>query len=121
MLALNCEFSIIFCDKPIDEEKLIWDISKVRIPVINGHNLSKINVKGNLKDIIYDLHNCYIVDISGNIENKLRTVLRINNAKINQIHYGIGLDNETYGRLGYDITSIADKQYSEYIDSSIKI
>lgn len=121
MLALNCEFSVLFCSEPIDEKKLIWDSSKVRIPVINGHDLSKINVKGNLQDIIYDLHNCYIVDTTGNIENKLRTVLRINNAKINQLHYGIGLGNETYGQLGYDMTSIDHQHYSEYIDSSITI
>lgn len=121
MLALNCEFSILFCSEPIDEKKLVWDTSKVRIPVINGHDLSKINVKGNLQDIIYDLHNCYIVDITGNIENKLRTVIRINNAKINQLHYGIGLGNETYGQLGYDMTSIDHQHYSEYIDSSITI
>jgi hypothetical protein len=121
MLALNCEFSILFCSEPIDEKKLIWDTSKVRIPVVNAHDLSKINVKGNLQDIIYDLHNCYIVDTTGNVEDKLRTVLRINNAKINQLHYGFGLENETYGQLGYDMTSIDRQRYSEYIDSSITV
>lgn len=121
MLALNCEFSILFCSEPIDEGKLIWETSKVRIPVVNVHQLCKINVKGNLRDTIYDLHNCYFVDTTANIENKLRTVLRINNAKINQLHFGFGLVNETYGQLGYEVTSISNQRYSEYTDSSITV
>lgn len=121
MLALNCEYSVLFCSEPINETKLIWDTSKVRIPVINGHDLCKINIKGNMQDIIYDLHNCYIIDITGNIENKLRTALRINSAKINQLHFGIGLGNETYGQLGYDMTSLDHQHYSDFIDSSIAV
>lgn len=121
MLALNCEYSVLFCIEAIDETKLIWDTSKVRIPVSSGHGLSKINVKGNLQDIIYDLHNCYIVDTTGNVENKLRTVLRINSAKINRLHFGIGLGIETYGQLGYDMTSIDQQYYTDFIDSSITI
>ena len=113
MLALNCEYSVLFCNEPINEKNLIWATSKVRIPVTNMHYLNKVNIKGNRTDSIYDLQNCYFMDTSGNIENKLRTVLRINSAKINHLHYGIALGLDTYGKLGYDITSIDEIRYPE--------
>lgn len=119
MLSLNCEYSILFCVENIDEAKIVWDTSKVKIPVVNGHSLNKINIKGRDQDAIYDLHNCYIIDMSGNIENKIRTALRINAAKINQLHYGIGLDDETYGQLGYNLKTLDTRRYSDFDDAKI--
>jgi uncharacterized protein (UPF0332 family) len=111
MLSLNCQFSILFCVEKINEEKLIWDTSTIKIPVVNCHQLNKIKIKGKQNLTIYDLHNCYFIDMSGNVENKLRTALRINAAKINQLHFGIGLDNETFNTLGYDIQTIDFQGY----------
>jgi len=121
MLSLNCEYSILFCVENLEEQKIIWDTSKVKISVINGHYLNKINIKGGQQDVVYDLHNCYILDMSGNIENKIRTVLRVNAAKINQLHFGIGVDNETFGQLGYDVQTIDTQSYSEWKDAKINL
>ncbi|MBK6821930.1 MAG: hypothetical protein IPG87_02675 [Saprospiraceae bacterium] len=63
--------------------------------------MDKINIYGKQKAYIYELHNCYIIDMSGDVETKLRTALRINAAKINQLHHGIGMDDQTYKELGY--------------------
>ncbi len=121
MLSLNCEYSILFCEKSIQKDKIVWETSRVRIPVVGVHQLNRINVKGNEVDVIYDLNNCYIIDLTGNIENKIRTVLRVNAAKINQLHFAIGLDNKTYGDLGYDMVNLDQQYYSEIHNSEIKI
>lgn len=111
MLSLNCEYSILFCVEKIDDEKIIWNTKDVKIPVVNGHNLNKINIKGRNQDLIYDLNNCYILDMTGDIENKIRTVLRINSAKINSLHSSITPDNETLEMLGYKVETIDNQSY----------
>lgn len=111
MLSLNCEYSILICVENIDEKKIIWDCSKVKVPVTNGHDLNKIYIKGRELDIIYDLHNCYIIDLSRNIENKIRTILRVNAAKINQLHYSIGVSKDTFNKLGYEVQTLDSQRY----------
>jgi len=111
MLSLNCQYSILFCVENINEEKIIWDTKKVQIPVVKIHWFNKIYIKGNQQDVIYDLNNCYILDMTGNIENKIRTVLRVNAAKINSMHYEMTPDNETLGMLGYTVETIDTVRY----------
>jgi hypothetical protein len=111
MLSLNCEYSILFCVEKINDEKIIWNTKDVKIPVVNGHNLNKINIKGRSHDLIYDLNNCYILDMTGNIENKIRTVLRINSAKINSLYSSITPGNETLEMLGYKVETIDNQSY----------
>jgi len=111
MLSLNCEYSILICVENINEEKIIWDCSKVKVPVTNGHYLNKIYIKGRELDIIYDLHNCYIIDLSNNIENKIRTILRVNAAKINQLHFMMGVDKNTLNKLGYEVQTLDSQHY----------
>lgn len=113
MLSLNCQYSILFCVENINEEKLLWDTQKVQIPLVNQHSLNRIHIKGKEKDVIYDLNNCYIVDMTGDIENKIRTVLRINAAKINSTHHIMSPDNETFGMLGYEVATIDNKRYAK--------
>lgn len=113
MLSLNCQYSILFCVENIDEEKLIWDTQKVQIPVVNMHLLNKIHIKGKEQDVIYDLNNCYIIDMTGNIENKIRTALRVNAAKINSTHYTMSPDNETFRMLGYEVATIDTARYGK--------
>lgn len=113
MLSLNCQYSILFCVENIDQEKIIWDTKRVKIPVVNLHFLNKIYIKGRQQDIIYDLNNCYIIDMTGNIENKIRTVLRVNAAKINSMHNTMSPDNETLGMLGYEVETIDTTRYSD--------
>ena len=119
MLSLNCEYSILFCAENIDEAKILWDTSRVKIPIVGGHSLTKINIKGRTQDVVYDFHNCYIIDMSGNIENKIRTALRVNAAKINQVHFFLGLDDKTYGQLGYDLKNLDSQTYTDFEDAKI--
>ena len=111
MLALNCKYSILFCVERINEEKLIWESRSVSIPVTNGHELNRISIKGKENDLIYEINNCYFVDMSGNIEDKIRTVLRANSAKINSLHNSMTPDNDTYNLLGYNFDTINNVRY----------
>ncbi len=113
MLSLNCQYSILFCVENINEEKLIWDSQKVQIPVVNLHFLNRIHIKGKVQDIIYELNNCYLIDMTGNIENKIRTALRVNAAKINSTHYTMSPDNDTFGMLGYEVATIDTTRYGK--------
>jgi hypothetical protein len=112
MLSLNCQYSILFCIEDIDQEKIIWDTKRVKIPVVNLHSLNKIHIKGRQQDIVYDLSNCYIIDMTGNIENKIRTVLRVNAAKINSQHNSVQPNNEILKMLGYEIDTIYTTRYN---------
>jgi len=121
MLSLNCEYSILFCVEDLNKDNIKWKSSKVKIPVVNGHQLNMIFVKDNPKDLIYDLHNCYIIDMKGSIENKIKTILRVNAAKINQLHYGIGIDKETFKNLGYIVETLNNQQYVGWEDAKITL
>ncbi len=110
MLSLNCQYSIFICNLKIDEEKLRWETQNMQIPIVNKHFLNKINIKGKEHDSIYELNNCYILDIMGNIEDKIRTALRINAAKMNSIHNTISPDNKKLEDLGYDVVTISSSQ-----------
>lgn len=57
----------------------------------------------------------------GNIENKIRTALRVNAGKINQLHYGIGLGDETYSQLGYNLKTLDNQRYSDFEDAKISV
>lgn len=112
MLALNCEYSILFCVENIKEENLIWESNQFKIPTINWHCLSKISIKGLEHDCIYQINNCYLVDMSGDIENKIRTVLRVNSAKINSLHNAISPGDDDYIQLGYNYNKLEEHYYS---------
>lgn len=111
MLALNCEYSILFCVKNIDEEKLKWESKQFKIPIVKIHFLSKISIKGRDQDCIYQINNCYVVDMTGDIENKIRTVLRVNSAKINSLHNGVSPDDDDYKQLGYNYEQLEEYRY----------
>ncbi|MEJ7739730.1 MAG: hypothetical protein WKF97_20075 [Chitinophagaceae bacterium] len=51
--------------------------------------------------------------MTGNIENKIRTALRVNAAKINSTHYTMSPDNETFGMLGYEVATIDTTRYEK--------
>lgn len=112
MLALNCEYSILFCVENIKEENLIWESQQFKIPTIGIHFLSKLSIKGREQDCIYQINNCYVVDMSGDIENKIRTVLRVNSAKINSVHNGMSPGDEDYKELGYNYEQLGEHRYS---------
>jgi hypothetical protein len=51
--------------------------------------------------------------MTGNIENKIRTALRVNAAKINSTHHTMSPDNETFGMLGYEVSTIDTTPYGK--------
>jgi hypothetical protein len=111
MLALNCNYSILFCINKIDDKKLVWESKRVVIPNIKLHKLNKISIKGLEDDLIYSIKNCYIMDVSGNIENKIRTAIRINNAKINHSINAFGMAPDAYKNLGYNCDELDRTSY----------
>lgn len=111
MLALNCQYTILFCVKDINEKQLENDSKRIKIPIGLCHSLNKIAIKGNEEDSIYAINNCYILDMSGNIENKIRTVLRVNFAKINSLHNTTFPSDGIYNMMGYDFKEISMTSY----------
>ena len=112
MLALNCEYTILFCVENIKEKNLVWESTKFKIPTIGMHFLNKISIKGKEQDTVYQINNCYVLDMSGDIENKIRTVLRVNSAKINNLHNCMSPGDEDYNQLGYNFKNIGEHRYS---------
>lgn len=113
MQALNCKFSILFCVEPINEYKLICESKDIKIPTVNLHELNKVHIKGKDQEFIYELNNCFIIDMKGNIQGKISTALRINSAKINSLHCSMGPSNNDFESLGYIFNTLSETRYQD--------
>lgn len=110
MVLLNAEFSIFFCIKNIDEEVLKWLSTKINTGGITAmHYLCSI---ANWENKVYEIANCYIMDISWDMVEKVRIILRTNAAKINQLHYGMSMDDDGYRAIGLEYQAIDIVRYS---------
>jgi hypothetical protein len=102
MQSLNCQFSIIICHKPFEVATLNWLSEKVRLPQLFNHTMYRFNIRGNTTNFIYEFNNCYLIDMAGDLVEKIRTVLRVNEAKRMGLHSLISISTEDYESVGYD-------------------
>jgi len=70
MQSLNCDFSILIGQQSFEDDKLKWISQKLRLPLLHNHTMDRINIAGNITDLIYDFNNCYLIDMSGDLINK---------------------------------------------------
>lgn len=105
-LALHCDFVIIMIDNPINEDQLHHKLKGAEHPLLPIHRLNQIQTKGNPASLIYDWMNCYLLTSSGDIEEQIKTVLRVNQAKKILPQYMFGYENHEFEQLGYTIKTI---------------
>ncbi|EAY31977.1 hypothetical protein [Microscilla marina] len=105
-LALHCDFVIIMIDNPIHANQLHHKLKGADHPLLPLHRLNQIQTKGNDASLIYDWMNCYLLTSSGNIEEQIKTVLRINQAKKILPQYMFGYENHEFEQLGYTIKTL---------------
>lgn len=105
-LSLHCDFVIIMIDNPINEDQLQDKLKKAKHPLLPIHRLNQIQTKGNSASLIYDWMNCYLLTSSGDIEEQIKTVLRVNQAKKILPQYMFGYENHEFEQLGYTIKTI---------------
>ncbi|OJJ20132.1 hypothetical protein BKI52_16810 [marine bacterium AO1-C] len=105
-LALHCDFVIIMIDNPINEDQLRNKLKGASHPLLPIHHLNQIQTKGNKSSLIYDWMNCYLLTSSGDIEEQIKTVLRVNQAKKILPQYMFGYENHEFEQLGYVIKTI---------------
>lgn len=105
-LSLHCDFVIIMIDNPINEDQLRNKLKGASHPLLPIHHLNQIQTKGNKASLIYDWMNCYLLTSSGDIEEQIKTVLRVNQAKKILPQYMFGYENHEFEQLGYVIKTI---------------
>ena len=101
-LSIHCEFSIMIIDDDINEEVLVWTLKDIKHPLANISHLNNIGIKDLETSKVYEWGNCYFITSKKDVEEQLRTVLRINEAKKIFDNYVTGIDNESYNNLGYE-------------------
>ncbi len=105
-LSLHCELSIMLIDDKIDEEYLKWTLKGIKHPLTNVCLLNKIEIKDSSKSSIYEWGNCYFISSNKNIEEQIRSVLRINEARKVFDRYTTDMCDDSYNILGYTRTEI---------------
>lgn len=105
-LALHCELSIMFIQGAINITSLKDCVRGLTHPVIVSSYLQEVSIKGNPLSKVYEWNNCFFATVSGNIEEQIRTIMRINAAKKSVIQYETGLDDAIYDKIGYVKTQI---------------
>lgn len=105
-LALHCDFVIVMIDNPIYEDQLRNKFKGVSHPLLPIHHLNQIQIKNNQGSLIYDWMNCYLLTSLGDIEEQIKTVLRVNQAKKILPQYMFGYERHEFEQLGYEIKTI---------------
>lgn len=105
-LALHCELSIIVIDDVIDEERLKDSLKGAKHPLTNVNFLNKLQIKNNADSSIYEWMNCYFISSVQNVEEQMRAVLRINEARKVSGQYTSGMGDGAYDSFGYEISEL---------------
>lgn len=106
--SLHCVASVIIGQK-ITENGLKQQLLSLPHPVFNTGTceLLKLNIKNHPDSVIYKWFNCYFINASeesGNIENKLKAVLRIIEGSRFYNNMVIRPSSEIYEAIGYEIS-----------------
>lgn len=111
-LSIHCELSIMVIDDIIDEEELKWALKDIKHPLANVSYLNNIGIKDIEASKVYEWGNCYFITSKKNIEEQLRTVLRVNEARKIFDGYTSGFCDESYSHLGYERKEIMLEELS---------
>lgn len=102
-VSLHSEAIILVSEKPIDERSLRWELlEKLKTFDDGDAHLIKLSVKGT-NDFIYLWgKNYYFFSSTGNVENQIKAVLRLINARrVDAISLGY-TRIEDYPKMGYN-------------------
>lgn len=104
-IALHAEFSVVIAQdiKLISLKNCLKGLSH---PIMSRIHFHELHIKGNLDSKVYEWNNCFFVKGSGNIEEQMRTIIRINAARKVSHNYFFGFDDDTYDKIGYVKRSI---------------
>lgn len=104
--ALHCEFSIMLIQGAINLTSLKACVKGIVHQFIFEVDLFKIGIKGNPASDVIGWNTCFFVSAEGNIEEQIRTIMRINAAKKISHAYSWGMSEEEYEKFGYTRTLI---------------
>jgi hypothetical protein len=108
--ALHCAASVMFIDREFSAIKLRETLKDVVYP---GHAESgrviSIAINGVSDSQVFAWHDSFFVNAgasSGAVEPKLRTALRVTAARKVELLRGLGISEEDYSRLGYQVDTL---------------
>ena len=104
--ALHCEFSIMLIQGTINLTSLKECVKGISHPFIYERELFEIGIKGNRASNVIGWNTCFFVSAEGNIEEQIRTIMRINAAKKISHALSWGMPEEEYEKWGYTRTLI---------------
>jgi hypothetical protein len=107
-IALHCTASVII-QQDINENGLKQKLSFDHPVFGYSEKPIKLNIKNQADSTIYKWFNCYFIDASeqiGDIETKLKSVLRIIEASKSVINMSIEPSHDQYHAIGYELSEI---------------
>jgi len=109
-LALHSIATIILLGKGVNEKSLKQQIKNLNYPtLIEKPELVKVKIKGNEQSEIYKWWDCFFIpanEEAGELEPKIRTVLRLIAMRKSEALREIGIDVFNFTRLGYEAEMI---------------
>jgi hypothetical protein len=108
-ISLHCSASIIIQER-LNENSLIQQVKSVEHPIFgNQYAIDKIGIKEKSDSLVYKWFNCYFIDSSlhtSDFESKIRTVLRVVEAKKNYDSIVTEPGDSVYEAIGYSFTTL---------------
>jgi hypothetical protein len=105
--ALHCTASVMFIDREFSAIKLRETLKGVVYPGHAGSGrIISISIKGLGDSQVFAWHDSFFVNAgasAGAVEPKLRTVLRVTAARKTELLRGMGISEDEYSRLGYQV------------------
>jgi hypothetical protein len=104
-LSLHCIASVILLGTSININQLKQQLDGQIYPTLEGSlEILKLQIKDVSNSAVYQWHDCYFVEANehgGQIEARLKTVLRLVAARQVESYRGFGFDADHYRRIGY--------------------
>lgn len=108
-ISLHCVASV-FVGQKFSEEDLKNKLLSLNHPIFEGTcEVYKLNIKSQPESVIYKWFNCYFVNASeesGNLENKLKAVLRIIEGSRYVTNMAFNPSDDDYKAIGYNIIKL---------------
>jgi len=105
-IALHCEFSIMLIHGTINLTSLKACVKGISHPFISEVELFEIEIKGKPSSNVIGWNTCYFVSADGNIEEQIRTIMRINAAQKLSHSNSWLVPSEQFEKWGYTRTLI---------------
>lgn len=105
-ISIYCEATVMFTDAGIKDTKIMSTLKSVKHPFDENAEIKKVSLKDNQDSFIYEWSNFYFISDAGDIQEKLRIIMRLNAIKKVSILNKLLESEENYQKFGFECKKI---------------